>query len=247
MAFRSTAKQRLWLECLGYHVPSTADSSEVQSFFDDASASHRYDGPPTKRQRELAAAIAVNIENDPNCREVAGRLYQVLLLNAWVYSVWRALTGEKAGTYHELLLPVVEALKVAREMNSAGMFAHVESFATTDGREADVFYRMSKGAKASPAFAFAANRLPASRVADQPDTPDTTWADSESQLTPLIQRRPVRAQRGIGCLSLFVWLFIVAASCIVGTYAAEKRQPVSSMPAAVLIPAASCLPASQGN
>src|SRR5262245_49613819 len=93
MSFRSTAKQRLWLSCLGYNVLATADSLKVQSLFDQARECGIYKQPPNSSQVQLAMHLGVNIEGDATAYDVAGKLYNVPLLRAWVYSVWRTKVG----------------------------------------------------------------------------------------------------------------------------------------------------------
>ena len=159
MGYRSTAKQRLWLTCLGYDVPATADGNEASDMFQDASSSGRYQEPPTPRQKRVAGRLGINIEDMTTCYDAAGALYQVFLLQAWVFSVWRSISGHNASSHAELEFSVELALIVAREMYAAGMLSLIEQYATTDGREGDVFYRMSKSAKASQVYRYAAERL----------------------------------------------------------------------------------------
>lgn len=160
MVFTSTAKQRLWLSCLGYNVPETADSEQVRSLFEDASANRRYQEPPNRVQLRLASEIGISIEDQKKCRDAAGKLYHILLLRAWVYSVWRSLSGSDAARYRDSGLPMATATEIARKMDSAGLFDEVNQFSTTDSRDGDVWYRMSKSAKASAAFQYAAEHLP---------------------------------------------------------------------------------------
>lgn len=216
MGYRSTAKQRLWLTCLGYDVSATTDGNEVREVFEDASSSRRYQAPPTTRQRRLAQLLGIGIDESPTCHDAAGKLYHVLLLQAWVYSVWRSVSGEKARNHIELGLPAATALSLAREMNAAEMFDLIDQFATTDGREADVFYRMSKPAQASEPYRYAAERLP------QPTARPAGGRRSSAHEEPN-ERRPARrrtvasVQQSKGCALLVAYIAfavaVLAAGC----------------------------------
>ena len=48
------------------------------------------------------------------------------------------------------------------------MFQQVGEFSTTGGRESDVFYRMSKSAQQSIAYAFVVERLPIEKAIQSP-------------------------------------------------------------------------------
>ena len=98
MAFSSTAKQRLWLGCLGYDSDSV-DSIQAQALFDSARTSGLYGQPANANQNRLAKALGIDISGERSCYDAAGKLYHVLLLRAWAYSVFRNLTGSKATTH----------------------------------------------------------------------------------------------------------------------------------------------------
>jgi hypothetical protein len=158
--YPSTAKQRLWLTYLGYDVPATADTDDIRALLEDAKNSGRYQSSVTGRQIQLAQYLGIPFVDNGSCHEIAGLLYELLLLRAWVYSVWRVRLGSNCGQYDGLGLPDVVAVTIAREMNRAGLLERVKSYSTTDGRESDVFYRMSKSAQTCSAFTFVAERLP---------------------------------------------------------------------------------------
>jgi hypothetical protein len=168
MSFSATAKQRLWLECLGFDAASV-DSAQASALFDSAGQSGRYKQLPHPNQARLAGSLGIDIGQASTCHEAAGRLYTVLLLRAWVYSVFRAMSGSKAATHTEAGLPEEEATALAREMAGLGMYQEVERFATADAREGDIWYRMGKGPQASQAYRFVADRLrDAPRARSQP-------------------------------------------------------------------------------
>ena len=157
--FPSTAKQRLWLTCLGYDVPDSTTSDEARAIFEEAPSSGRYQEAMTGSQAILARSLGIVVGTNEGCHEVAGKLYHLLLLRAWVYSVCRFRLGLNAGAYSALGLPDESVVKVARQMLDAGMFEQIQKYSTTDGRESDVFYRMSKSAQQSIAFTFVVERF----------------------------------------------------------------------------------------
>jgi hypothetical protein len=229
MADRSTAKQRLWLTCLGFDVSPSAGSYEARDMFERAKSSGRYGDDPRGRQFDLASALGVSIDGAKTCSDAAAKLYHVLLLRAWVYSVWRSVSGETATAHDQLRLPAATALALAREMEAAGLFEQVEPFATTDGREADVFYRMSKKAQDSEPYRFAAARLPQPppRRREKPSA-RSFRDDDDDDRRPARQRsrRPVRASRGTGCLIVF--LFVLAAGSSASVFALSARPAQSA-------------------
>jgi hypothetical protein len=197
MAYTSTAKQRLWLSCLGYCVSTAADDEEVRALFDDARASGRYQQPANHEQLRLSSLLGVRIGHEDACGDAAGKLYQVLLCRAWVFSVWRVLSGTSATNYAQTGLSDTSALAIAREMAVMDLASQLEKFATTDAREGDVFYRMSKKAQNSRAFQLVSERLrmPVPDVAavavQKPDsvnaTPEVMPADTRTVRCPKCQ------------------------------------------------------------
>jgi hypothetical protein len=201
--YPSTAKQRLWLTCLGFDFPAAATGNESRRLFEEVKGSGRYRGPATESQQRLARELALQLDPEATCYDVAGRLYRLLLLRAWVYSVHHARLGSTAGRYSDLGLPDESAVAVARQMLDAGMFERVEQYGTTDGRESDVFYRMSISAQQSTEFAFVVARLPAS--AGVVSALDSLAAAASSH------RNAPKAGRG--CLVLVAMFFAGVATC----------------------------------
>jgi hypothetical protein len=202
--YPSTAKQRLWLTCLGYDVPDTTTGDEARELFEDARNSGRYQEPATESQVRLARDLGLSLMPGEGWHDVAGRLYRLLLLRAWVYSVCRARLGSNAGLYSDLGLSDGSVVAVARQMLDAGMFEQVEKFSTTDGRESDVFYRMSKAAQQSAAFAFVVERLPFAAGADRrPSRPRAAAASS----------RPEALKASRGCLVVVVAVITGVVVC----------------------------------
>lgn len=200
--YPSTAKQRLWLTCLGYDVPDTTAGEEAREMFENAKTSGGYQEPATDKQVRLGSSLGVPISPGDRCHDVAGRLYHLLLLRAWVYSVCRTRIGSKAGRYSELGFSDGPVVAIARDMLIAGMFEQIEDFATTDGRESDVFYRMSKAAQQSPAFAFVVEQLPVATPSTHRPTRSRTMSASGQQ---------AESNSGRGCLLVVVCLIYVAA------------------------------------
>ncbi|HEV8062601.1 MAG TPA: hypothetical protein VGP68_22160 [Gemmataceae bacterium] len=181
MAYKSTAKQRLYLSTLGYQVSVTADNEEVRACFDHARSSGRYGTPPLKEQRKLAVILGVDIDKERTCFDAAGKLYQVLLCRAWVFSVYRAATESSVSKYSQTGLPEEIATRIAREMSRLEVASALESISTTDARDGDVFYRMSKKAQNSKAFGFAAERL-GIRVVTKSNDPE---AEQNARIEPV--------------------------------------------------------------
>ena len=96
IVYRSTAKQRLWLSCLGYDASETTTSDDAESMFEDAKSSGRYHVPATESQRRVGASLDISFNHEATCYDMAGRLYELLLLRGWVYSVCRVLLGSNA-------------------------------------------------------------------------------------------------------------------------------------------------------
>jgi hypothetical protein len=210
MATTSTAKQRLWLTCLGYQVPSNADSENVRSIFDHASTSGRYQQPPNALQRELAREIGVDISGEQKCNDAAGKIYHVFLLRAWTYSVWRSLSESAATSHEQTGLPEASATAIARGMNDAGLFDEVDKFATTDSRNGDVWYRMSKAAQSSAAFRYAAERLAEPTAREQ----TANWEQiTQSQPSSRGRRATAVANQGKGCLLFLGIAGFAIATC----------------------------------
>lgn len=222
MSYTSTAKQRLWLACVGYDVPEDATGPSLRPYFD--SRTHFKD-PPNQVQHELAALLGVDIAGAATQYEAAGPLYQVLLLRAWVYSVWRAESGEQVARHQDSILNGKAALAIAQEMRAAGLFEGVDQIATTDAREGDVWYRMSKKAQTSAAYRFVVERLgqqdPVSDPVPAPrqprpkrsdNRPTSPWDELDEPARPSRRERNQPA-RGRGCLGVVVIGLSIAGAC----------------------------------
>lgn len=133
----STAKQRLWLTCLGFEVAPDATASQAEILFDNSRESKQYSQAMHPRQLEMAAAVGVNITNLQSCGELAEKLYGLLLLRAWVYSVWRDRIESDVPTYAQLGIFDTLALETARELEAAGYSESIRIFSTTGMRHGD--------------------------------------------------------------------------------------------------------------
>jgi hypothetical protein len=158
MSYSSSARRRLWLKRLGYDA-STIDGPQASKLIDEASATGRYKQPPVASQKRLAKQLGVDVSGERTCYDAASKLYEILHLRTWIYSVCRSLTGSKATTHGAVGLGEAAATALAREMLAAGFFEKIQRFGTTDSHEGDVWYRMGKGPQASPAFQYVAERL----------------------------------------------------------------------------------------
>lgn len=143
----STAKQRLWLACLGYAPAHCADSVSARACFDHAAATRLYQQPVNAGQVDLATSLGLDVRQQRDCYEAAGLLYRVSLCVAWVYSVWRHLRQGSEGQYDTDGLPWGHAVAIANEMERQQLYGLIENAATTGASYGDVFFRI--GAKQS--------------------------------------------------------------------------------------------------
>jgi hypothetical protein len=152
----------------------------------------------------LATKLGVEIGDAETRFEASERINRVLLLRAWVYSVWRSVTGVDASRYCHTGLPDATAISIAQEMAAAGAFEQVDSLPTTDSRMGDVWFLMSKKAKAHPQCQFAVDRLPLERKQDgvlAPTVDQVVWT------SVLDEPRRARGQSA-GCLGVILCLLL---------------------------------------
>jgi len=171
-----TAEQRLWLECLGLEASESADEEVCRAWLERKDGGDRDTRPPNAAQQRLAQDLGVELGPEASRRDAALKLFAVLMLRAWVYSVYRTISRQKEVRYDRLSLQPDTALWVARKMESAGMFEAVRPFPTTEAPEGDLFYVIDEAAAQSKPFQFVAGRLPtlppsAGRNGDEIDLP----------------------------------------------------------------------------
>jgi len=129
-----TAEQRLWLECLGLEASESADEEVCRAWLERKDGGDRDTRPPNAAQQRLAQDLGVELGPEASRRDAALKLFAVLMLRAWVYSVYRTISRQKEVRYDRLSLQPDTALWVARKMESAGMFEAVRPFPTTEAR-----------------------------------------------------------------------------------------------------------------
>jgi len=144
----STAKQRLWLACLGYAPIHCADNVSARACFEHASQTRLYQQPVNAGQVEMATTLGLDLANQRDCHGAAGLLYRVSMCAGWVYSVWRHLRQGSEGRYDTESLPYQYAVAIAKEMERLQLFSHIENAATTGASHGDVFFRMGSKQRA---------------------------------------------------------------------------------------------------
>jgi hypothetical protein len=197
--YQSTAKQRLWLSCLGFEIVRHASGYEVQAYFEDPTYLNRYRAQPNAVQKDLCQKFCVPINTDDRQVDVAGRLYDLFLSHAWVCSVYRHWTGAKGSRHRELPLAPHIAYRIAQKVALDKFCDDFKQFPTTGGRDSDVFYRMSKQATISIAYIFVVLEF------------ENSGVDRHVPKRPL-ERRRVNAnvtQRHDGCLLRLAILFAI--------------------------------------
>ncbi len=127
--------------------------------FENAKEKSVYHEAPNKNQHSMAKQLGISIEGVKTRIDAAGKLYEVQLRKAWVYSVHRQIREIKTGVYAECGLPEATALAIAREMLTANPGEDFRDYSTTDSREGDVFFRISPSTKESPSYQFVCERL----------------------------------------------------------------------------------------
>ena len=173
--------------------------------FDHARATAVYQQPFNVNQQQLCVEYGIPLQQGETCYEVAGRIYNVLLLRAWVYSVFRDWTASTARRYSQLPLDPILALNIAHELNSNGMHESIEQYSTTGGRESDVFYRMSKSAVSDTAYGFTLDRLPVPpQRAERPQRSESPTYEVEINY---------RIEERSGCFAMIVLALAVLTQC----------------------------------
>jgi hypothetical protein len=175
----TSAKQRLWIRCLGYPVGEDVDWSVVRQYFDDASSSGRYQQPVTEEQAQLAMTVGLDIRDCRTAGDAAGVLYELLLSMAFVYSVYRQIHGLKGDRYNETGLPADLALELAHQIR--GHTVEFSDIATTGSYDGDVFFRMSGKARNTDAYRHISERFSAAPAS--PLCVQATPAISQAQPT----------------------------------------------------------------
>ncbi|HEX4613304.1 MAG TPA: hypothetical protein VH092_34270 [Urbifossiella sp.] len=184
----------MWLVSLGHDVPGDATDTDLRRWFEDRD---EYPEPPNQGQRELAARLGVDLRGAATLYEVGRKLYQVLLIRAWVYSVRRHLLGAPATRHGEIGLADATALAIAQEMSAAWWFQAVDQMATGAADRDDVWFEMSSQAQSSSAFRHVEAAL--SRLA-----PPTAQKRAE-------EPSPVK---GGGCFGLAMLVLVVGAGSV---------------------------------
>ena len=155
----SSARQRLWATCLGIAVSPETTAGQVTAAIDDYQSSKHWKSQATRGQKRLAKQMGVDISGAANRREVAGVLFEVGLLYAWVFSVWRRETQQKVSWYSELGLPANPAMDIAVKLYEAGHAPEVKEYSTTGAHSGDVFVTLRGKAVAGTAYQETVSRL----------------------------------------------------------------------------------------
>lgn len=112
----ATAKQLLWLRCLGLAVPDDASAEEVSARLDRAKEVKIHSRAPNDLQLRLAMEHLWPIQDGQSRGTVAGQLYRLLKALACVYSVCRSETESDAWSYRKIAVPRRTALDVAYQV-----------------------------------------------------------------------------------------------------------------------------------
>ena len=155
----SSARQRLWATCLGIAVGPETTAGEVTAAIDGYQSSKQWKSKATRGQKRLAKQMGVDISGAANRREVAGVLFEVGLLYAWVFSVWRRETQQKCNWYSKLGLPANPAMDIAVDLYQAGHISEVKEYSTTGAHSGDVFVTLRGKAIVGAAYQDTVSRL----------------------------------------------------------------------------------------
>ena len=158
MSLRPTGRQVEYALALGIALWPEITRAEISGLFDRAKAD--LDGPPTPEQHALAAALCIRIpqENDTR-RRCTNFLYEYIAARRWVFSVIRHVFGAKWRLYAQSGLPEEWAAQIAVAiLQDEELFGQVLGKPTGNSETgADVWTRMSKKPRATPAYQFVCN------------------------------------------------------------------------------------------
>lgn len=157
MPYPATAKQRLWLRCLGFAIPRDATADFAGDVLDRAKATGRYSAPPIAGQLAMALALGISIPPDDTRSQVAGQSYELLLGLGWVYSVWRDVNGESGSLYSTLSLSNAIALAAAHQINDAFTYLRDDFYPTSE--EPDLFYFIGEGERKKSLYDMAVSAI----------------------------------------------------------------------------------------
>lgn len=132
----ATPLQRIRLVSLGLPVHPDLTSDWADDML--ARVPDIESGRPTEHQTALAESLGVAVDAGDTRGSLGERVYEFYLAVAWVYSVWRAATGERSPVWAGLSLTRPRALAAARELVDRGTLDGVRA-SPTGAEDSDLF------------------------------------------------------------------------------------------------------------
>ncbi len=210
-----TGRQRNYALAMGIKVSHDSKGQEVSQMMDRMKPILK--GPPNRQQLKLASQWSIMVSSKDSGWDVVGKLYEMILAQAFVLSVVRKIAGAKWQFYSESMLPNDWVVRMAKQLMSCpSRQEFVRSMDNSmSGTRSDAWYRFGKRQVESEAFLFVANT--ARQELARYLTPVSSHQGSRKART---QRVPVEVVKESGCSLVLVLAAAAILTLVASLFAA---------------------------